>query len=130
MVDLTNMDLDILLVDDDPVIRSLLGDYLKAQGYSIDEAAGGVECLLKLRNQIPEVLVLDLQMPDMSGLEVLKTLSKGGNGNRIPVILLSANSDIKELAEKEGVHADVYLQKPFDMQDVKNAVTKCITKLL
>jgi CheY-like chemotaxis protein len=119
---------DILLVDDDPVVRTLLGDFLKALGYNITEATGGVECLLKLRAKLPEVLVLDLQMPDMSGLEVLKTLNKGKSRPTFPIILLSANSDIKQLAEKEGVHADIYLQKPFDMQTVKNALAKCMAK--
>lgn len=119
------MNTNVLLVDDDPVIRLLVGDYLKAQGYNIDEASGGVECLLKLRNKAPQVLVLDMQMPDMSGLEVLKTLERSARGS-IPVVLLSANSDIKQLAERAGVKADIYLQKPFDMQAMRDAVDKLI----
>ena len=120
------MEKEILLVDDDPVIRLLVGDYLKACGYKIKEASGGVEALLKLREQLPSLMLLDLQMPDMSGIEVLKTISSTRNKGKIPVILLSANADVQSLAEEAGVKAALYLQKPFDMQDVSRAIDRCM----
>lgn len=118
---------NILLVDDDPVVRMLVSEYLQALGYQIEEASGGVEALLKLRNNLPALLLLDLQMPDMSGIEVLKTLMQSRRRN-LPVILLSANSDIKEIIEREGVSADFYLQKPFDMEAVRKAVDCCMNR--
>lgn len=116
------MSKQILLVDDDPVIRLLVGDYLKAFGHEIDEAANGIECLEKLRRGIPQVLILDLNMPDMTGFEVLKTLRRAKETKNLPVILLSAHNNIESIAAEHNISADIYLQKPFEMQSIKNAV--------
>lgn len=114
----------ILLVDDDPVIRLLVGDYLRALGHEVDEANGGKACLNRLESSIPEILVLDLLMPDINGLEVLKSVRQDPKMHSIPVILLSANAEIKDIAAREDVEADLYLLKPFEMSALKLAVDK------
>lgn len=114
----------ILLVDDDPVIRLLVGDYLRALGHEVEEAEGGRACLSKLDELTPEILVLDLLMPDLNGLEVLKSVRQHPKIKFLPVILLSANAEIKEIAAREEVEADLYLLKPFEMNALKLAVEK------
>jgi len=77
----------ILLVDDSPVERLALGHYLRRHGYVVDEAEDGKSALAHLQNREVDLLLLDLQMPEMSGFEVLKYLQKHRRG--LPVILLS-----------------------------------------
>jgi two-component system sensor histidine kinase TorS len=77
----------ILLVDDSPVERLALGHYLRRHGYAVDEAEDGKSALAHLQNREVDLLLLDLQMPEMSGFEVLKYLQKHRRG--LPVILLS-----------------------------------------
>ena len=112
----------ILLVDDDPVIRLLVGDYLRAFGYSIKEAGNGIECLESLKSEVPEVLILDLNMPDMTGFEVLKTLRCARETHNLPVVLLSAHHNIHQIAREHEVAADIYLHKPFEMQSIREAI--------
>lgn len=118
------MSKQILLVDDDPVIRLLVGDYLRAYGYNIKEAGNGLECLESLKSEVPQVLILDLNMPDMTGFEVLKTLRCVRETHTLPVVLLSAHHNIQEIAKQHEVTADVYLHKPFEMQSIREAIEK------
>ena len=77
----------ILLVDDSPVERLGLGHYLRRSGYTVDEAADGKSALEHLKNRESDLILLDLQMPGMSGFEVLSYLQKHRRG--LPVILMS-----------------------------------------
>jgi CheY-like chemotaxis protein len=77
----------ILLVDDSPVERMALGHFLRRAGYMVDEAEDGKSALAHLQNREADLLLLDLQMPEMSGFEVLSYLQKHRRG--LPVILLS-----------------------------------------
>ena len=106
----------ILIVDDDPVIRTLVGDYLGAYGFEIELLESGGSCLAALKNRIPDLLIVDLQMPDMTGIEVLKRIRENALTAPLKVILLSANNTTESLATQSGVKADYYLEKPFDMK--------------
>lgn len=104
-----------MLADDDPVIRMLVKDYLEAHGLTVSEAACGRDCLKLTEESVPDLLVLDFIMPDMNGIEVLKALSTETGRAPMPVIMLSADSDTATMAARENVHADRYLQKPFEL---------------
>ena len=100
----------ILIVDDEPQIRRLLRVSLDAAGYAVNEAANGQLCLTKVATHAPDAIILDLGLPDLSGLEVLHQLREW---TQIPILVLtvlSAESD-KVAALDEG--ADDYLTKPF-----------------
>lgn len=116
----------IMVVDDDPMIRFLVQEYLTAVGYSVTACGGGAEALNSLQTFTPDLIILDLQMPEMNGLEVLENLRGSPGTEKIPVLLLSANaSDAKS---ENGVTADHYLEKPFQMSDFLAAVkstTRC-----
>jgi|688.fasta_scaffold1108180_2 CheY-like chemotaxis protein len=110
----------IMVVDDDPMIRFLVQEYLTAVGYSVTACGGGAEALSSLQSFTPDLIILDLQMPEMNGLEVIENLKRTPETENIPVLLLSANaSDAKS---ERGVTADHYLEKPFQMSDFLAAV--------
>ncbi|MCO6431785.1 MAG: response regulator [Deltaproteobacteria bacterium] len=115
---------NVLLVDDDPVIRMLVGDCLSAVGHVVDQASGGNECLEKLTLSTPQVIILDLIMPDLNGLDVLQSIKSDVIKRSIPVILLSADPDIQLTASRRNLNADLYLQKPFDIQTIIDAVNR------
>ena len=106
----------ILVVDDDPVIRTLLVECMSCFGHSVSAVESGAKCLESLKESLPDVLFLDLQMPDMTGLEVLEQIRANEQTAKIPVIMLSANSDSAAINKDHQAQASAYVQKPFDMK--------------
>ncbi len=111
----------IFVVDDDPVIRMLVTEYLRHHGHSVEVIECGQHCLERLRSEVPDILVLDMMMPDMNGQEVLQTLRADPNTARLPVIMLSADRLMAGEAGDE-VKADCYLQKPFNIKEFLAAI--------
>jgi CheY-like chemotaxis protein len=96
----------VLLVDDEPLIRKLMSGYLVAAGYVVQTAVDGLNALTKLRAGLPDLIISDLNMPGMSGLEFLEVVRK--RFPQIPVIVISAEDPD---AIPMGVPADAYYQK-------------------
>jgi two-component system KDP operon response regulator KdpE len=105
----------ILVVDDEPQIRRALRLALRANGYAVREAASGGEALDRLAERSPDLVILDLVLPDMDGVEVCRRVREW---SRVPVIVLSAHGedDTKVRALDEG--ADDYVTKPFSMPEL------------
>ena len=116
----------ILVVDDDPNIRRLIIAALKREGYAFVQAANGQEALDSMRAEAPDVVVLDLMMPLVSGWEVLEQRMKDAELNRIPVILVSANRG-PEIANAVDRGICAFLPKPFDIDVLRSLVKTCIT---
>jgi CheY-like chemotaxis protein len=116
-----------MLVDDDPVIRVLIKDYLTAFQCEVDALEGGVQCLDRLGKSRPDVLLLDFQMPVMTGMEVLKYIRSDSTLRPLPVVMLSANKDTQKLLEENGVYADRYIIKPFEMKQINEAIESVLT---
>lgn len=110
----------ILLVDDDPVVRMLVSEYLSAFGHQVTAVEGGRECFAALEGMAPDLVIVDYQMPEMSGLQVLERLKSSEGTKSIPVIMLSANA--VEGEDSSGVKADKYVMKPFQLQEFLAAV--------
>jgi len=104
----------ILLVDDEDDIRKILGKYLKMGGYEVIEAVNGKEAIEKAIKEKPDLIITDLMMPVMDGLEEVKVLRSSMETAVIPIIMLTARQD-KE-SELSGINAgaDDYMTKPFD----------------
>ncbi|HEX2123924.1 MAG TPA: response regulator [Thermoanaerobaculia bacterium] len=116
----------VLVVDDDPNIRGLIVAALKRDGYTFLEAPNGREALDLMRNEHPDVVVLDLMMPILSGWDVLRERSAEPELQRIPVILVSANRDPEvATAVSQGICA--FLPKPFDIGALSALVRSCIS---
>jgi len=115
----------VLVVDDDTSIRKMIVAALKRDGYSFFEAANGLEALDLMRNGKPDVVVLDLMMPVLSGWDVLRERSHDPALRAIPVIIVSANRDpAVATAVDQGICA--FLPKPFDIGALSALVRSCI----
>ena len=115
----------VLVVDDDPSIRGLIVAALRRDGYSFYEAPNGREALQVMREHHPDVVVLDLMMPIVSGWDVLRERQTDSELQRIPVIVVSAN---REPALVSAVDAGIcaFLPKPFDIGALSALVKSCI----
>jgi len=106
----------ILVVDDDPEIRSLLGKYLVSQGFRVTLAADRRECEARVEDSRLDLLVLDVMLPDGSGLDICRALSS--RRPHIPIILLTAlKEDVDRIIGLE-IGADDYLGKPFNPREL------------
>ena len=102
---------NILVVDDEPAIRRLLRTSLSSQGFQVLEAADGKEALSQIETSKPDLVILDLGLPDLSGLELIRMLRAGGNA--VPILVLSSRVDEKGKVEALDLGADDYVTKPF-----------------
>ncbi len=120
----------ILLVDDDPVIGSILGDYLAAHGHSLEVRTSGKDALADITTGTasPDILLLDLVMPDMNGIDVLQQLKAQPKTEKLPVILLSANNDSDDLFEGYEHKADHFLSKPFNIKRIVDLISQVSSK--
>ena len=107
-------DANVLLVDDDPVILKLLQVNFEMEGFKVSTANDGVEGLEKARAERPDIVLLDIMMPRMDGLEVTKALKGDPETKDIPIILLSAKAQASDVQAGKDMGADDYLTKPFD----------------
>ena len=115
----------VLVVDDDPSIRKMIIAALKRDGYSFLEAANGRDALDLMRGEHPDVVVLDLMMPILSGWDVLQERQHEDDLKRIPVIIVSANRD-PEVATAVDSGICAFLPKPFDIGALSALVKTCI----
>jgi adenylate cyclase len=105
----------ILIVDDNSVTRDVLAQWLTRHGYDVGEASGGDMALDLLATNDYDVILLDLIMPDRSGIEVLDVLKAKGQIGRTPVIMISAIDEVDGVAQALECGADDYVTKPFHM---------------
>jgi two-component system KDP operon response regulator KdpE len=108
--------LRVLVIDDEPAIRRFLRTSLTAQGYSLLEAEDGEKGLAMLQRNAVDVLILDLGLPGMSGLDVLRKLR--ADGSSLPVIVLSSRDDETGKVMALDMGADDYVTKPFGMDEL------------
>ena len=106
---------DILVVDDDPAFRATAAKVLASEGFRPLEASGGAEALALARKRRPDLVVLDLRMPDVDGLEVCRKLKEGGETAAIPVLVLTAYDQEGQDVTCLDLGADSYLTKPVTM---------------
>ena len=104
----------VLVVDDDPVIQKLLQVNFEMEDYNVLTASDGEEGLARARNERPDIVVLDIMMPKMNGLEVASALKADPATAMIPVILLSAKAQGADIQAGSDTGADDYVTKPFD----------------
>ena len=105
----------VLVVDDEPHIRTVLRGYLQADGFEVAEAADGAAALAAMRDQPPDLVLLDVMMPGIDGLEVLRQLRTFSD---VYVILVTARAEEVDKLVGLGVGADDYVTKPFSPREV------------
>jgi len=105
----------ILVVDDEPSIAQIAGDYLRHGGFGVITAANGAEALALARAQRPDLVVLDLGLPRMDGLEVARALRRDGD---VPIIMLTARIEESDRLAGLELGADDYMTKPFSPREL------------
>ncbi len=116
--------LKILVCDDERHIVRLIQVNLERQGYQVLTAYDGKEGLEKVRSEKPDLLVLDVMMPYMDGFEVLKALRREPETEALPVIMLTAKAQDKDVFEGYHYGADMYLTKPFNPMELVSFVKR------
>lgn len=108
----------ILLVDDDVTLRTALVHFLENRGYSVLNAKSGIEALSLFDQHQPDLVVSDVMMPQMDGLEFCRTLRGRRTGKLTPFIFLSSRGDIDDRVAGHEIGADDYLVKPFEPREL------------
>lgn len=116
----------ILVVDDDESIRALVSFTLTDSGHQVFEAATGPEALEIMKREHPELVVLDVMMPGMDGLEVLKQMRSLGLKQNTRVVMLTAKTQETDFVAGLNTGADDYITKPFDPDELAIHVTETL----
>lgn len=119
-----NMALKVLVCDDERHIVRLIQVNLERQGYTVVTAFDGKDGLEKIRAEKPQLVVLDVMMPYMDGFEVLKALRREPETENLPVIMLTAKAQDKDVFEGYHYGADMYLTKPFNPMELVTFVKR------
>jgi two-component system, OmpR family, response regulator MprA len=106
----------VLVVDDEPAVREALRRALALEGYDVELAANGAEALKKVGSADPDLVVLDVLMPEVDGLAACRRLR--ADGNRVPVLMLTARAGIGDRVDGLDAGADDYLVKPFALEEL------------
>ena len=105
-----------LVVDDSKVIRKVARHILETLEFSVDEAEDGRQALSRIENQMPDVVLLDWNMPVMSGMEFLRTLRQLNYVNRPKIVFCTTENDAAHIRAAIEAGADDYVMKPFDRE--------------
>src|SRR5947208_4849363 len=116
----------ILVADDDPDIRDILRDTLKSLGARVVTAANGQECLDTVSKESPELVLLDIEMPVKSGLDVLKELRQ--TRNDVTVIMITAYGTIERAVQAMKEGAFDFITKPFELDHIAIVVEKALDR--
>jgi DNA-binding response OmpR family regulator len=110
----------ILVVDDEPEVRQLMEHFLTERGYDVRIAENGRLALVTLDTFTPDVVLLDMHMPEMDGLETLRRLAV--RSPSLPVIMITVNDDIETTARLLQLGAADYVPKPFNLEYLEQAI--------
>ncbi|MBZ0310012.1 MAG: response regulator transcription factor [Anaerolineae bacterium] len=118
----------ILVVEDDYDISNMLRIYFTGQGYDVQVAPRGGDALLMTRKQLPQLIVLDIMLPDMNGFDVCRELRTTTRTSHIPIIFLTQKDERSDRIAGLELGADDYITKPFDIEELKLRVKNQIER--
>jgi len=113
----------VMVVDDNPDIITIVRTIVEGKGYSVFSATSGPELLDLLKTQKPDLILMDIMMPEMDGLEVLTRLKGMTETATIPVILLTAKVQYEDVLGGYKLGADYYITKPFTSTQLVNGIS-------
>ena len=114
----------VLVVDDHPSTVRLIQNALEQEGFSVITATNGAECLIAVHQDSPDVVILDVIMPVMDGLQTLRVIRENEATKTLPVIVLSVRDSDQDVLDGWRIGADLYLTKPFKLDDLLAAVKR------
>jgi DNA-binding response OmpR family regulator len=109
----------ILAVDDDPEVRDTLGRILKHEAFEVTLVASGKEALAAMENRLPDLVVLDVMMPEMDGIEVCQRMRRDARFISLPVLFLTAKGSTDDIVNGLDAGGDDYVIKPFELAELR-----------
>jgi DNA-binding NarL/FixJ family response regulator len=116
----------LMLVDDDPNLVLLVRDYLEFRGYDVITAENGRVALETLEQELPDLMICDIMMPEMDGYTLVKKIREDPRTRWIPVLYLSAKGQSQDKVKGLNTGADVYIVKPFEPEELVAQVESCL----
>ena len=117
---------EILIVEDDKAIKNLISTTLEMEGYRYHTAENGAQAILSAATQQPDIMLLDLGLPDMDGVQVI---AKVRTWSQMPIIVISARSEDRDKIEALDAGADAYLTKPFSVEELTARLRATLRRL-
>jgi len=118
----------LLVVDDQMGVRRLLYEAFKEEGYKVELAGSGLEALEKVKSEMPDIILMDMKMPGMNGLETLHEIKKVNDS--ILVVMMTAYGELEIISEAMKLGINEYITKPFDINELRSVVKKVLDKNL
>jgi DNA-binding response OmpR family regulator len=119
----------VLVVDDDRPVRTLCRTSLEEAGFRVLEAADGKEALDSVHDEHPDLILLDIMMPGISGWEVTSALLADRSTDQIPIIFMTARTELADRVRAFGLGAQDYVTKPFDPHELAKTVAKTLDEI-
>jgi CheY-like chemotaxis protein len=117
----------ILVVDDELDTAEMLVEMMRLSGYQVFKSSGGRQAIQMVTRQHPDAVLLDLMMPDVSGLQVLRYMRQDPRLQKIPVIILSARCTPADIQSGLDAGADLFLTKPVSFEDLRSAIEEILS---
>ena len=117
----------VLVLEDEPAVQILLKKQLAAHGFTVTVAGDGLDGLMKLESLKPDLIICDVMMPNLDGIEFVKAIKGNQNTQKIPVIFLTAKTDPRSMIEGINVGARFYVTKPFQIDDLLAKIRRALT---
>lgn len=114
----------VLVVDDDEHILRSLAQYLELEEFSVRTASGGAEALALVEEEKPDLMVLDVMMPEMDGFEVLENLRRNPETEKLPVIMLTARDQHGDVLKGYQMGVSSYMVKPFNLDELVEVINQ------
>lgn len=114
----------VLVVDDEPMVRDTLGQFLAEEGYVVDTAVDGADALVRVKNARPDAILLDLMMPGMNGRQFLQELRDDPTYANVPVLIMTAVHGLE--VNLASIGASQVVEKPFQIEDLLNKVALAV----
>ena len=118
----------ILVVEDDPDIAGLIGHYLEKAGHSVERLSSGAAVLPRLRTELPDLVVLDVMLPDLDGVTLCETMRSNPRTAAVPIIMVTARSEEADRIAGLDRGADDYVTKPFSPKELVARVTALLRR--
>ncbi len=118
----------ILVTDDEPDIVLIIKSALQSEGFEVETANTGAECLERANANPPDLVLLDFMMPGMTGIETLHALKSNEKTSTIPVIMLTGVSEKQKIRDAITSGVEFYIMKPFDFEDLIGKVKEALAK--
>lgn len=125
---MTNSQKTVMIIEDEPDAAELFAEMMRINGFRVVKMFSSVPAIPMLSQEKPDVVILDIMMPDISGLEVLRYMRRETDLAAIPVIIVSAKSMPSDIKTGLDAGASVYLTKPVGFLELKQAVEKVLQK--